>query len=443
MSVPPVTASSGSEPMPIAQAKSLDDAKWNHLHTLAVFCTLGGTVLDGYILGLIGGAIQAASNDIRVSPLTQGLIGASALIGIFIGGLTFGRVADRVGRRVVFRWNLVAFVVLSILQLFALNMWDLTVYRVLLGVAIGVEYAVGAALLSEFVPVRVRGPLLATLQATWFVGFVAANFVGLAWADANWRLVLASSAIPAVVIAVARIWLPESPRWLQTQGRIAEAQEIVDKFFPAGTTLPPVEVACKSDRWVELFDKKFWRMSTYASVFWACQVAPLFAIFTFIASVLDGLGLPSGFQRDFIMNMLQLAGAVVFIWVVSTSRRRPLVIWTFGVMFALLLVVGLFPDAPAVFLAVVIGAYLFIAAGACNLEMVYPSEMFPTRLRSTGIGFAAAMSRIGAAVATYAFPAVLASFGINAALLILSAFPLIGFVASVLWAPETSRSAIR
>ncbi|MFC9557756.1 MFS transporter [Rhodococcus sp. NPDC056960] len=429
--------------MKTAQTRSMDDAKWNHLHTLAAFCTLGGTVLDGYILGLIGGAIHAASDEMHISPLSQGLVGASALIGIFIGGLTFGRVADRLGRKVVFQWNLVAFIVLSILQLFALNMWDLTAYRVLLGVAIGVEYAVGAALLSEFVPARTRGALLATLQATWFLGFVAANFVGLAWADANWRLVLASSAIPAVVIAVARIWLPESPRWLQTQGRDTEAQEIVDKYFPTGTTLPPVEVATKSDRWTELFDKKFWRMSTYAGVFWACQVAPLFAIFTFITPVLDGLGLPSGFQRDFIMNMLQLAGVIVFIWVVGASRRRPLAIWTFGVIFALLFALGLFPHAPLIILAAIIGAYLFIAAGACNLEFVYPSEMFPTRLRTSGVGFSAAMSRIGAAATTYAFPALIASLGINAALLVLSAFALIGFIASVLWAPETSKSTIR
>ncbi|AOT05452.1 MFS transporter [Arthrobacter sp. U41] len=421
---------------------SMDDAKWTRLHTLAAFCTLGGTALDGYILGVVGGSIGAATDEMHFSPLSQGLVGASALIGIFIGGLVFGRAADRWGRRVVFRWNLVFFVVLSVLQLFTMNTWDLTAYRVLLGVAIGVEYAVGAALLSELVPRRTRGPLLASLQASWFLGFVGANFVALAWANTNWRLVLASSAVPALIIAIARIRLPESPRWLVSQGRRAEAQAIVDKHFPAGTTLPEVEPGGGAGRFRELFNKEHWRRSAYSGIFWACQVGPLFAIFTFITPVLDDLGLPSGFERDFIMNMLQLGGAVIFIWILAASRRRSLAIWTFGVTFAALLVLGVFPDAPLAVLAIATGVYLFVAAGSANLEFVYPSEMFPTRLRSSGVGFAASMSRVGAALATYLLPVLIASVGINLSLLILALFPLIGFLASIAWAPETSKAAI-
>lgn len=426
-----------------APPTSMDDAKWNRLHTLAAFCTLGGTALDGYILGVVGGSISAATNELHFSPLAQGLIGASALIGIFIGGLFFGRAADRWGRKTVFRWNLIVFAILSVLQLFAVGTWDLAIYRVLLGVAIGVEYAVGAALLSELVPRRFRGPLLATLQATWFLGFVGANFVALGFADVNWRVVLASSVIPALIIAIARIWLPESPRWLVTQGRSAEAQTIVDKHFATGTTLPEVEPAVESGGFRELFDKTHWRRSAYAGIFWACQVAPLFAIFTFITPVLDDLGLPSGFSRDFMMNMLQLLGAIVFIWIVAVSRRRSLVIWTFAVVMAALLVLGLFPGAPLLVLAVATGVYLFVAAGSANLEFVYPSEMFPTRLRAAGVGFAAAMSRVGAALATYMLPVLIATIGVNLSLLALVLFPLVGLIASIAWAPETSRSAIR
>ncbi|OBG84070.1 hypothetical protein A5699_27660 [Mycobacterium sp. E802] len=431
-----------AESSPTRPTTSMDDARWNRLHTLAAVCTLGGTALDGYILGVVGGAINAATDEMEFSPLSQGLVGASALIGIFIGGFFFGRAADRWGRRVVFRWNLVAFLALSLLQLVTFSTWDLSAYRILLGVAIGVEYAVGAALLSEFVPTRMRGPLLATLQTTWFMGFVSANFVALAWADDNWRVVLASSALPALVIATARIWLPESPRWLQAQGRIAEAQAIVDKHFPAGTTLPQVQPTEESGKFSELFSKQHWRNTVYSSLFWACQVGPLFAIFTFITPVLDDIGLPSGFSRDFIMNMLQFAGAAVFIWVVAMSRRRSLAIWTFAATLAALLVLGVFPNAPLTVLAIATGLYLFIASGASNLQFVYPSEMFPTQLRTSGVGFAASMSRVGAAIATYLLPVLIATVGINASLLILALFPLVGLLASIAWAPETSKSAI-
>ncbi len=426
-----------------SRSMSMDHAKWNRLHTLAAVCTLAGTALDGYILGVVGGAINAATDEMHFTPVSQGLIGASALIGIFIGGLLFGRAADKWGRRRVFLWNLIAFAVLSLLQLFAVGTWDLTLYRVLLGLAIGAEYAVGTALLSELVPTRTRGPLLASLQATWFVGFVAANFVALGFADMNWRIVLASSAIPAIIIAIARTRLPESPRWLITQGRVAEAEAIIAAHFPEGTALPEVETTTEKGRFLELFSKEHWRNAAYAGIFWACQVGPLFAIFTFITPVLDSLGLPSGFARDFIMNMLQLVGALVFIWVVTISKRRSLVIWTFAVVLAALIILGLFPGAPLLVLAVATGVYLFIAAGSGNLEYLYPAEMFPTRLRSSGVGFAAAMSRVGAATATYALPVLIATIGINCSLLALALIPLIGLVASIFWAPETSKSVMK
>ncbi len=424
------------------QHLSMDNAKWNGLHTLAAICTLGGTALDGYILGVVGDSVLAATDEMHFTPLSQGLVGASALIGIFVGGLFFGRLADRFGRRIVFQWNLIAFVVISLLQLLVMSTWDLVLYRVLLGLAIGVEYAVGAALLTEFVPARTRAALLSTLQTAWFVGFVAANFVARAWAADNWRMVLASSAIPALIIAIARHYLPESPRWLQSQGRTAEAQAIVDKYFPAGTNLPPVQEVEERSKFRELFDKDHWKRTAYCGIFWACQVGPIFAIFTFITPVLDGIGLPSGFQRDFIMNMLQLAGAVVFIWVVAATKRRTLAIWTFALVLAALLVLGVFPTAPIMVLAVAIGIYLFIASGASNLQFVYPSEMFPTRMRSSGVGFAASMSRVGAALATYLLPVMIATFGTNASLLMLSLFPAVGLLASLAWAPETSDKAI-
>ena len=423
-------------------ASSMDNAKWNKLHTLAVVCTLGGTALDGYILGVVGDSIVAATGEMHFSPVAQGLIAASALIGIFIGGMFFGRAADKWGRKIVFQWNLVAFVVLSVLQLFAVGTVDLVIYRILLGLAIGAEYAVGAALLSEFVPARTRAALLSTLQVTWFVGFVSANFVARAWAGHDWRMVLASSAIPALAIAIARRWLPESPRWLQTVGREAEAQAIVDKHFPAGTTLPPVEVTEDAGRFSELFTKEHRKTTIYGGIFWACQVGPLFAIFTFITPVLDGIGLPTGFWRDFIMNMLQLAGAAVFVWVLAATKRRFFAISTFATVLVALLVIGLFPNAPIGLLAVAIGVYLFIASGASNLQFVYPSEMFPTRLRTSGVGFSASMSRVGAALATYLLPVLIATFGTTASLLMLAIFPVIGLIGSVLWAPETSGRAI-
>lgn len=428
------------------QTRDIDEAPLNKLHILAAICTLGGTVLDGYILGLIGTGLSIAeeTGDLALTPMSQGLVAASALIGIFVGGLFFGRIADKYGRRVVFRWNLIAFVVLSLVQLMTVSEWDLIAYRILLGLAIGVEYAVGAALLAEFSPKRSRGVLLGALQAFWIVGFVGAYVFGHFYTGDNWRMFLATSAIPAIIVLVLRSKLPESPRWLMSQGRADEARSVIDKHWGTQYSLPQaVQTSEKGAPISDLFTKENWRRSVYAGLFWACQVGPLFAIFTFINPVLEKLGMDaSGFGAGLLMNGLQLAGAIAFIWILQLMSRRGFVIWTFTIQLVTLLIVGLWGDAPVFVLTATLGIFMFVISGACNIQFVYPSEIFETRLRSTGVGFAAAMSRLGAALATYLLPVIIDAQGAQVALLVIAVFPLIGLIASIFWAPETKEKAL-
>ncbi|MEZ0166802.1 MFS transporter [Kineococcus sp. LSe6-4] len=421
---------------------TLDDAPFDRIHLLATVCVLGGAALDGYVLGVIGHAVGPASTQLGLSALGSGLLAASALIGVFVGGLFFGGVADRFGRRRVFLWNLLAFVVLSLAQLVVDSAWQLVAVRILLGLAIGVEYAVGAALLAEFVPRRPRGALLGSIQAMWIVGFVAAFLIGSAVEPDAWRWLLASSAVPAFVVLVARTGLPESPRWLHARGRTAEAERIVrdrigDYAIPAVAPAETTRVGL-----AELFTAARWRQSLYAGLFWFCQVAPFFAIFTFVGPILALLDVQEGFTGDLLMNLLQLVGAGLGVWALHLLSRRAFVVSSFAVMVVGLLVIGLFPDAPGVLVVAAFGLFTLVISGASNIQFVYPSEMFETRLRTTGVGFAAAFSRIGAALATYLLPVSLDTLGAHGTLLLAAVFPLVGLVASLAWAPETRRSAL-
>lgn len=430
-------------PPPVLHGRvSIDDAPLNRIVILVAIAAFGGIFIDGYILGVIGGAVGPAATELGLTTLGQGLIAASALIGIFISGLFFGRVADRYGRKRVFFWNLVGFFVVSLAQLFVVGTWDLVAMRLLLGLLIGVEYAVGTSLLAEFTPRRHRSVLLGSIAAFWFIGFISAFVVAHMWGAGSWRMLLATSAIPALAVLILRMALPESPRWLQSRGRIAEAQEIISKHYGPQYGLPSAPAEAGGTRLRDFFRENDRRTVIYAGLFWFCQVGPLFAIFTFIVPVLDDLGLNNGFSTDLLMNGLQLLGAGLGLWLLWLLPRRTFVNWTFAIMVVLLVFLGGWADQPALLTLIVFGAFVLIITGSNSVQYVYPPEMFATRFRSTGVGYAAAFSRVGAAGATYLFPVTLEHFGVSSTLLIAAIFPAVGFVASIFWAPETKYSSL-
>jgi putative MFS transporter len=421
---------------------SVDEAPLNRLVIIVAIAAFGGIFIDGYILGVIGGAVEPAAAELGLSTLGQGLIAASALIGIFVSGLVFGRIADRYGRKRVFFWNLVGFFVVSLAQLFVVGTWDLVAMRLLLGLLIGVEYAVGTSLLAEFTPRRHRSVLLGAISAFWFVGFIAAFVVAHMWSPDSWRMLLATSAVPALIVLILRMALPESPRWLQAQGREDEAQAIISAHYGPQYALLSAPAEVVTTRLRDFFKENDTRTVIYSGLFWFCQVGPLFAIFTFIAPVLNDLGLNNGFSTDLLMNLLQLLGAGVGLWLLWLLPRRTFANWTFALMVVLLVFLGGWTDLPPLVTLAVFGAFVLIITASNSLQYVYPPEMFVTRFRSTGVGFAAAISRVGAAGATYLFPVTLEHFGVSSTLLIAAIFPMVGFVASIFWAPETKYSAL-
>lgn len=196
--------------------------------------TAWGEGLDGYDLGVLSVVLPLLIVDLGASPIWAGLIGASSLIGIFFGAPIVGYLTDRFGRRRLFLVDMVAFVVLNILQGFVTEPWQLFVVRLLLGVAIGAEYAIGAAMLAEFAPTRGRGRRLSKLLVYWYAGYLASvviAYVLVDFAGLSWRWVLVTGALPALVVLIMRAGLPESPRWLIQHGRVDEARRIVEQHL--------------------------------------------------------------------------------------------------------------------------------------------------------------------------------------------------------------------
>ncbi|MDT0572623.1 MFS transporter [Streptomyces sp. DSM 3412] len=421
-----------------------EERRVHRFQTRIAVCAGGGEVCDGWILGVVGTALPLARADLALTSLQTGLIGAATLIGIFFGGIVFGRLTDRFGRQKMYLFDLLVFLVGSVLQLVVDSAPQLFAVRLLMGVAVGADYAIAGALVAEFAPPARRGRLLASLIAFWYVGYTLAATVGLAlssWSTdpSLWRWILASSAVPSLVVLLARLGTPESPHWLASKGRYAEADAISRRWLGTGHDGTGAErTPAARTGLATLFSRPYRRRTAFTSLFWLCQITPFFAISTFAPQVLASLGAGDDGTSEVALNLFLLLGCVSGVWLMDRVGRRHLLIHPFLVTAGALLVLGLWPHGPQWAIAGCFAVFALFHAASSTLQAVYPSEVFPTEIRATGIGFAAATSRVGGAVGTFLVPVGLQEWGVSAVVLCGCALSLVGALVSVAWAPETS-----
>ena len=381
-----------------------------------------GVFCDGYILSSIGLALVTLTPRFHLDAITTGLIGAATLFGILVGAPVFGHLTDRHGRRILMIADLSTFVVVAIAQIFATNVWELIAMRFVLGLAIGADYPIATAIIAEFMPAKIRGAALSAVEAIWFLGAAVAYVAGfalLATGPNSWKWILASPAVFAAGGLLLRAGAPESPMWLTAR----DTGELRRVSFAT------------------MFHSSFRGPLGFISAMWLLQVVPLFAIYTYAPTVLamlhlNGQGSPAG---SVAITAAFAIGAFVAMPLIEAWGRRPICITGFAVAVVAFAVLP-FGNGP-----VIVAAFLAYAIGmgaATVLELVYPAELFPTSIRASATGFAAAVSRVGAFAGTFLLPIGLAHFGVKTVILGACALSLVGLAISIPWAPETKGRAI-
>ncbi|OIK10795.1 MFS transporter [Bacillus sp. MUM 116] len=426
------------------QTFKIDDAPLNRFHLKITALTFGANFSDGYALGIIGMAIALLSPAMKLSSVWEGLIGSSALIGIFLGCLVLGRLSDRIGRQKIFQLNFLVITIASLLQFFVNDPVTLFILRLLIGFALGGDFVVGTTLLAEFAPRKYRGFLLASLNVIWTVGYVASNLVGYYMAKTgpeSWRWMLVSAAIPAFIVLVLRIGTPESPGWLVSVGRIEEARRIVKKYLGQDVDINIDNAISHQSKEItgfkHLFSRNLWKRTAFGGLFYACQVLPYYAIYTFLPVILEYMGFTETFLVDMLLNLFLLVGTIAGLWCIQKFSRRGFTIYTFAIMSVTLFILSITNTNSHFLIMTAFIIFTFIMAAAGNLTMVYPAELFPTEVRASGIGVVSAISRIGSAIGTFLLPITLHSYGLGTTMLGMTAVLLLGTVISIAWAPET------
>ncbi|HWW79178.1 MAG TPA: MFS transporter [Steroidobacteraceae bacterium] len=419
-----------------AQA-SLDDAPFSAFHRRIAIYSCGGPFCDGYILGIIAAALGPLSSEIGLTAGWQGMVGAAALVGMFVGGLVFGYLTDLLGRRVMYSADLLVLIVASAAQFWVHDRVSLLVLRFVLGLAVGADYPIASALLSEFAPKRQRGMLLAAMIGAWWLGYTISFIAGYALGNEglSWRWMLASSAIPAALVSLLRWGTPESPRWLISKGRTGEAQALIQRHIGSGYGLqesPSAKTAYRT-----IFRGPYLGRTAFVCVFWSCQVVPTFAIYTFAPDLLRAFGSPDPAFGAAILSLFFLAGVIPAVLLIDRIGRRPVLTIPFAVTGVTLLLLGWLPRGASILVEVCFIVFAIFNAGSSVLQWVYPSELFPTEVRATALGFGTAVSRIGAAVGTFLFPIGLTRLGVAPLMTIVAAICGLGWLVSVRFAPET------
>jgi Arabinose efflux permease len=403
-----------------------------------------GVLIDGYDLSVIGFSVLLISKEFKVSassnPLVYALILSSALIGMAVGGVTFGRLADRLGRKTMFTIDLLFFIVFAALSALSRNVFQLILFRALMGIGIGADYPISSTIISEFSPAKQRGALLMYGIMYYWVGTLLAgvvNFLTLGLGvKLSWRVSLLVGALLAIPVVAARGLMPESVRWLIQKKKIEEARKIAEERIGATLGNAGNETPRKT---AELFTT-YLKPTLFLLVTWFCFDVGAYGLGFYTATLYKEYGINS-------LSKIALFGALsapfpilsyyALMRMIDRYGRRIPTFLGFGVMLAVLLVLPYLIRVNALTLLplFIIFASLEQWPGG-TLSFAYSVELYPTSLRGVGQGLATSVSRIGAILGVTLFP-LIQKQGLVYGTLFFVSFIIVALVVSYFLAPET------
>jgi len=427
---------------------NMDTMPWNRFHRRAAV-TLGmGWGMDAFEVTLIGSILGVLGPLWHLGGDALSAILGAWFAGIMVGALGFGVLADRFGRRKVFLASLAVYGVATFLTAFAPGVWVLVVLRFVAGVGVGAEYSAVNAAIAELIPAQKRGFAASFVMNFWSVGTLFAAL--LAWvvfamvpAAEAWRVVFATGGLVALGVVLIRRGLPESPRWLLQQGRAEEAQAVVEAIARGEvlvTTKGRVEAPAlgpKRALGADLGDLFRYHKAALAlgCVLDFAEAGGYYGLFAFLPlAVLPNLHLAATALPPFYIagSFGALAGGVAVSLLLDRAGRKVIVTscYAFTAIACLLFAAA----APAGVAAVFVGFVVVNALATASWVGAYPtfSELFPTRLRASGIGASVAFGRVGAIMSPFLIAAA-GHVGLAAALGVLAGFWVIGFLAMLVW----------
>ncbi len=404
-----------------------------HIWKMVTLLSLGGMFefydlfMTGYVVpGLVkAGLLSGVSVGMFSGPA---LFVASTFFGLFIGTFVFGFVADKYGRRTIFTYSMLAYCAATLVMAFQTTGFGIVLWRMIAGIGIGVELVTIDTYVAELVPKHMRGRAFAFNQTVQFcvvpivafLSFILVPRAPLGWD--GWRWVVAIGAIGALVVWFLRRAIPESPRWLITHGRLAEADKVTAQIEAqvrgdlGGAALPQpashdVDDLAARGSFSEIWQPPYRSRTIMLMVFQFFQTFGFYGFAAWVPTLIAkqlGINLSASLLYSFIVACANPFGPLLAMSFADRIERKwqlvgaAVCIGVFGVLFS---------QQSTMEALIVFGVLITLSNNILSYSFhSYQTELFPTRIRARAVGFTYAFSRISTVFASFIIGFFFANF---------------------------------
>ena len=409
-----------------------------------------GKFFEGLVVFMTGVALPLMSLEFHLSAAEKGMVGSATLFGILVGATALGGLSEHFGRKQLFIAEMILFLVFLVAMTLSPNFPLLLVFLFGMGLALGCDYPTAHLVISESIPSICRGRLVLSAFAFQAVGVLVGTALGYMIlrtheSISDWRLMYSAAIVPTILVLIGRFFVTQSPQWLMSRGRVAEAEKETlrllrrDPKYPSKIFLKEVpddepEQERHKSKFKKLFKKKNRRATVLASVPWFLQDLATYGIGIFTPSILasilghtnlDELNLSSVIHNDMIaakgaafLDSLLLVGIICAVLLADKVGRMKLQIFGFFGCAAGLLLAAFstyfspgFAQTSLIFAGFMLFNFM-TNIGPNAMTYLIAGEVFPTKIRGSGAGFAASFAKIGAVVTAFLFPVLLSNLGV-------------------------------
>jgi putative MFS transporter len=433
-----------------------------HVWLMVTLLSLGG-MFEFYDLFMTGYVIPGL---VRAGMLTGVAIGmfsgpalfvASTFFGLFIGTFVFGFVADKYGRRAIFTYSMLAYCAATLIMAFQTTGFGVCLWRMIAGIGIGVELVTIDTYIAELVPKHMRGRAFAFNQCVQFcvvpivafLSYILVPHSPLGWD--GWRWVVAIGAIGALFVWFLRRAIPESPRWLINQGRLAEAAQVTAAIearvrADLGGAELPTPAAHDVDRqepvghFAEIWVPPYRSRTIMLMVFQFFQTFGFYGFAAWVPTLIAqqvGINLAGSLQYAFIVACANPFGPLLAMSFADKVQRKWQVV---GAAVCIAVFGLLFSQQSTMPLLILFGVLITLSNNVLSYSFhSYQTELFPTRVRARAVGFTYAFSRISTVFASFIIGFFFAHFNGTTGVFGLIAFSMLMVVLSIgIFGPKTS-----